>query len=491
MKNKAIILVVLFLINSISFAGGLQAYMSYASFNTPDNQPYIETYLTVKGSSIKHTLNQETKYQGGVEVQIIFRQNDSIVNFSKYVLNGPAIDDTLEGYPNFLDVQRYGLGNGTFDIELKIKDVNSTTEPIVSYDSYNIDFPSDLNTFSDIELLSAYEKSEEDNNFTRNGFKLVPYVFNFFPENTNEISFYTELYNNKIDESNDKFLLSYYVRPFEVNKKLEKYSFINKKTTKPVNSIMGKINIEDLPSGNYYLIVEARDKKNEIIASKQTFFQRYKPQIKMDFENINDMNPANTFVEDINSVDTLKKYIQWLKPISTDFENAYAYSLFNEDTELSKLQKYFLNFWSTRNNLYPMDAWISYKKLVLKANYNFSTQNTPGFDTDRGRVFLQYGPPNVVSESYNEPNAYPYEIWHYYEMPDNQKNKKFVFYTQEIATNDFQLIHSNAIGELNNYKWRIWINNRDTRYTNLMNVDDSHYREIWGSNQDKYYSQPR
>ena len=69
--------------------------------------------------------------------------------------------------------------------------------------------------------------------------------------------------------------------------------------------------------------------------------------------------------------------------------------------------------------------------------------------------------------------------------------KKFVFYTQEIATNDFELIHSDAIGELNNYKWRLWINNRDTRYTNLMNVDDTHYREIWGSNQDDYYHQPR
>jgi GWxTD domain-containing protein len=489
--KKIIIVLALGMLSHFCLAGGLKAYMSYAAFNTPDNQPYLETYLTIKGSSVKHVLNSENKYQGSVEVQIIFRKNDSIVNFAKYELKGPLVDDTLMGFPNLLDVQRYALGNGTFDIELKMKDKNSNMEPLVSYDSYKMDYSGSANSFSDIELLSSFEKTDAINAFTRNGYFLMPYVFNYFPENSNSLSFYTELYNNKIDRDNENFLLTYYLRPFEINKKLDKYTFINRKKARKVNSIMGKIDISSLPSGNYYLIVEARNRNNEIISSKQLFFQRFKPQSGFKLEDIYNLDPSNTFVSDIRNPDTLRKYIHWLKPISTDVEKAYATSLMGKDASLDNMQKYFLNFWTNRDNLYPLEAWKSYKANVIKVNYNFSTQNTPGFDTDRGRVFLQYGAPNTKSESYNEPNAYPYEIWHYYQLPDNQKNIKFVFYTQEIATNDFQLIHSNAVGELNNYKWRIWINNRDTRYTNLMNVDDSRYREIWGSNQDDYYNQPR
>ena len=490
MKKVSILLIFCTIAANI-IAGNLNAYMSYAAFNTPNNNPYLETYLTIKGSSVTHVFGVDSLYHGSVDVQIIFRQNDSIVNFAKYRLTGPGISDILNGFPNFLDVQRYELGDGTFDIELKMDDPNSNDEPIVSYDSYTMNFNNSPNQFSDIELLNDFAKSNGDSNFERNGYQLVPYVFSHFPENANEIKFYTEIYNNKIDDNNDQFLLTYYLRPFELNKKLENYTFIKRMKANNVNPVLGKIDISNLPSGNYYLIVEARDKNNNLLASKESFFSRFKPQTEFKLEDIYQLDPSGTFVSDFESIDTLRKYIAWLKPISTDVEKAYAQSFMQDGANLDEMKKYFLNFWVTRDELFPVEAWKKYRFQVIKANHHYSTQNTPGYDTDRGRVFLQYGEPNAIAESHNEPNAYPYEIWHYYSLADNQKDIKFVFYTQEIATNDFQLIHSNAIGELNNYKWRIWINNRDTRYTNLMNVDDSHYREIWGSNQDDYYSNPR
>lgn len=491
MKHKILIILFLgFFINTTN-ADGLKAYLSYAAFNTPDNTPYLETYLTVKGSSVKHITAENGMYQGAVEVQIIFKKNDSIVNFAKYELSGPHISDTLNGILNFLDVQRYSLGNGEFDIELKLKDINSEAESIESFDKYAINFQQDENYFSDIEFLQSYEKSDEENNLTRNGFLLIPYIFNYFAENTNSLSFYTELYNNEINEDNQAFLLSYYLRPFEINTKMEKFSFIKRKSATSVNPILGTIDITDLPSGNYFLVLEARNKNNEIISSRESFFTRYNPRVEFDLTDIYSLDPTNTFAKDLNSRDTLAMYISWLKPISTDTEKLFANSLVKPDADITAMQKYFLNFWTVRNKIYPMEAWMAYKSNAEKVNYTYKTQNTSGYDTDRGRVYLQYGAPNSISESYNEPNAYPYEIWHYHQLPDNQKDKKFVFYTQDFATNDFELIHSNAIGELNNYKWRIWINSRDTRYTNQMNVDDANYREIWGSNQDDYYNNPR
>ncbi len=489
MKRKILLLIFLAVFfNSLS-AQGIKAYLSYAAFNTIENEPYLETYLTVKGSSIRHIASGD-KFQGTVIVQIIFRQDDNIVNFAKYKLAGPLSEDTLSGVLNFLDVQRYTLGNGSFDIEVKMNDLNTEDEPITSFDQYTISFPEDTTSFSDIEFLTSFSESDLTDNLSRNGYQLIPYVFNYFPENANSISFYTEMYNHNI-ENGSGYLLSYYIKQFETNKILDNFSFVKRKTADTINPVLGTIDIKDLPSGNYLLVIEARDRNNELICNKESFFQNYNPSLEFNIEDVNPFDMSNSFVSAMNSHDTLAMYISWLKPISSDAERTFTVSLLNPDSDINDMKKYFLNFWVEKDKSYPEEAWLAYKFNVEKTIYNYSTQNTPGFDTDRGRVFLQYGAPNVISESYTEPNAFPYEIWHFYQLPNGQTDKKFVFYTQEIATNDFELIHSDAIGELNNYKWRLWINNRDTRYTNLMNVDDTHYREIWGSNQDDYYHQPR
>lgn len=480
MKNKAIIFLLLFLINSISFAGGLQAYMSYASFSTPDNQPYIETYLTVKGSSIKPTLNREAKYQGGAEVQIIFRQNDSIVNFSKYVLNGPAIDDTLEGYPNFLDVQRYALGNGTFDIELKIKDINSTDEPIISYDQYTLNY-NESPEFSDIELVESMKESSDQNNFSRNGYDIYPYVFTYFPEEVNELTFYSEFYNN--NKLTDDFIITYYLKSIDLDKKLDEYTVIKRKKPKEVNTVIGKMDISKLPSGKYLLVIEAKNRENKIINTKQTYFQRNNPKIKLNMEDYLIDSYSADLSSGLNNIDTLTKFIKWINPISSELEKTFAQSLLNnEDPDVEQLKKYFITFWMRKNNTEPIEEWMSYKSVVQKVNEGFSTQTTPGYNTDRGIVFLKYGAPNNIEQYYFETNTYPYEIWHYYQLPDNQKDKSFVFYTHNLVTNDFALIHSNAVGELYNYKWLTLISlpARGGAYGDI----DEYGREVeyWGGN---------
>ena len=125
--------------------------------------------------------------------------------------------------------------------------------------------------------------------------------------------------------------------------------------------------------------------------------------------------------------------------------------------------------------------------VVKKVNAAYKVVNQKGYQSDRGRVYLQYGPPNAVAESYHEPNAYPYEIWHYYELK-GQRNKKFVFYCRELATNDFELIHSDAVGELSDYQWQFVIHERgDAPYS----IDQQEYQNHWGSKINDYYNTPR
>lgn len=485
MKKFVIYLTVFVLLSLSGRSQNLQAYLSYSVFNTPDHSSYIETYLTVNGSSINYEKLADGSYQGTIEVQILFKIGDSIVNYAKYDLSGPIISDTLKSKVNMLDVQRYALPVGEYNIEISLSDKNSDQKPTVSFDNFTIEFLEDKMDFSEIELLRSYIKSDKKGILEKNGYELIPYVFNYYPQSENVLSFYAELYNSIPELGTEPFLLNYYIRPFEVDKKLDQYILRRRVVPEQVNVLLSKFDISELPSGNYLLVIEARSRTNELLTSKEIFFQRYNPSSQFSLTNLLVLNTQNTFVEKINSRNTLETYIKYLIPISTDIERSYAESQL-KTADIEELRKYFLNFWLERDKLDPELAWNDYLLRVKQANKNFKSVSLDGYQTDRGRVYLQYGQPNIISEQYFEPAAYPYEIWHYYQL-DKQHDKKFVFYTHDLVTNDFQLIHSNAVGELNNYRWETIIYKRTW---DPYSIDDAIIPSAWGSKATQTYKQP-
>ncbi len=487
MKRFLSIFFLSLLISGQLFAGNLRAYFSYAVFNIPFAKPYIETYLSVNGSSVKYIKSDDGKWYGTLNIQVVFSKNDSIVNFNKYQLTSPPLDDTTLSPLNFLDVQRYSLSGGTYSMQLTIKDDNSNNDPFVSNTQVSIDFANDTIAFSDIELVADFKQTQKKSILAKNGYSILPYVFNYYPESVRKLSYYAEVYHPDTTSDNNPFILYSYIRPYEIDKKLDRYFKINRMNPKPVSPLLKSFNISELPSGNYLLVLEAHDKNNNIIAEKQLFFQRYNPSVQFSLNTLLAVDADNTFAGHINNRDTLVQYIKYTFPVSTDFERKYAEGQL-ASADMATLQKYFLNFWVTRNKNNPEQAWIDYKHMVDYANKKFKSVSLDGYQTDRGRVFLQYGQPNVVSENYTEPAAYPYEIWHYYEL-NGQHDIKFVFYTRDIVTNDFQLIHSNAIGELANNKWQYIIYKRISYPLNV--VDPVNMKDTWGTHPNDYYYQPR
>jgi len=462
----------------------MKAYLSYSIFNTPTDEPYIETYLTIDGNSIGYQRLDDGNYQGSINVQMLFKIGDSIVNYAKYELSGPILKDTLARKGNFIDVQRHSLPNGEYNVEITLEDKNSDQTEKSSFGEFTIDFPKDNMTFSDIELLSSYKETNEAGLLEKNGYELTPYIFNYYPQSESKLSFYVELYNSNTELGDDAFLLTSYIRPFETDIKLDLYIHHKRVNPEQVVVILSSFDISELPSGNYLLVVEARSRTNKLLTSKEIYFQRYNPSVKSDL-NLMALNTTNTFVEKIGNRDTLEQYIKYISPISTDIERAYADNQLETATE-EELRRYFLYFWVERDKLHPETAWDDYLLRVKQANKNFKSVSLEGYQTDRGRVYLQYGQPNVISEQYFEPAAYPYEIWHYYQLGD-QRDKKFVYYTHDLVTNDFQLIHSNAVGELSNYRWETIIYRRTW---DPNSIDDAIIPSTWGSKATQTYKQP-
>jgi len=482
MKKNCFILI-LMLVSGIVSGQNLRAYLNYATFNTPDNKPYIETYFTIDGSSTSYHQVEGNVWQNQVNIQVLFFRNDSIVDFAKYSLMGSKVTDS-SAFTDLLDVQRYALPTGLYRLSIRLSDQYAPQDTISTVVEVELDYPANQMVFSDIELISSYEKGGEGL-LVKNDYTLVPYVFNYYPESSNVLTFYNELYHSQLQLGDQPFMLYYYIRPFEVDKRLDQYFKMKKADPAPVRVTLSSFDIKNLPSGNYLLVMEARDRNNELLAQKELFFQRSNPSSEFNLSSLLSLNTENTFVGSIANRDTLVQYIKYLTPISTDIERRFIAKQLNT-ANTTTLQKYFLNFWYERDRVNPEKAWADYLVLVKQANHNFSSVALQGFETDRGRVYLQYGQPNVISQNYNEPAAYPYEIWHYYQLGD-QRDKKFVFYSHDNVTNDFQLIHSNAIGELSNYRWQNVIYRRTW---DPYSIDDGLIPDTYGSGATQNYIQP-
>jgi GWxTD domain-containing protein len=474
---------------SYSNPSNLRAFWSYSAFCSPEAGPFVETYLSVLGKSVQYVKKENGKFQGSILVTMLFKQNDSIRDFRKYELFSPEVDDTAAVNFSFLDQQRIALPNGKYDIDISIADKNRDMKPFLVTDEVNLDFPDGQARISDVQLIESFTKVDKPGQLTKSGYDFIPYLDNFFPQQVNKITFYAELYNmGKLLGGDDRYVVATSIESFETGKIVAENLRLKREILKPINVVFSEFDISALPSGNYNLVVAARDKENKELMRKSLFFQRSNPAITYNTNDLSGVNINNSFVAAYSNPDTLREFIRMCFPISSSSEKLFI------DTQLKiasleTMQKYFLAFWQSRNMLNPAGEWQKYYVEVLAVNQEFKTPSKKGYETERGRVYLQYGPPNSRFREYMDPSAWPYEIWHYYTI-GTQSNGKFLFYSRDYAHNDFEILHSNVKGEINNYRWEVDLHSRDTfRNNNPMDLDrtkDADYfsgkaREQWES----------
>jgi hypothetical protein len=124
----------------------------------------------------------------------------------------------------------------------------------------------------------------------------------------------------------------------------------------------------------------------------------------------------------------------------------------------------------------------------------FKCGKQAGYYTDRGRVYLQYGPPDSQQQVPNEPDSYPYEIWQYYRLKDPtngqfQTNKRFVFWNKDLDGSCFRLLHSDARGEVKDARWQMRLKQRTQTNVNL--DVETPPENTYGSGVDDLFSNPR
>lgn len=445
----------------------LRTYVDHKVFFAPDVGPYLEVYLAFDGSTVAYAPTQAGLFRAEVELTMLLRQGEKINDFRKLIISGPEVQE--DQYTDIIDQQRFSVENGDYQLELQFRDVHhpdsltyTHIEPItVSVQDSGV-------FFSDIELVSAFTKSEAPNELTRSGYDLVPYVSDYYPPESTELNFYAELYNSRQEFGDSAmFLISYHIASYETNELVGNFKKVSRANTDDVNVIMANMDISDLGTGNYDLVIEARDRENQLINKKKLFFVRNNPQ-HYEVDELADVEIQLTFVANIDDKDTLVEYINSTRPISNDLERRILDDGI-ENMELAMLKRYFYTFWHNRNSEDPSIAWQDYHAAVKQVNKFYSTRIKKGYESDRGYVHLKYGAPNSISNRPADPDAYPYEIWHYYKALE-YNNKRFVFYMPDLVTNDYVLLHSEVPGEMKNPNWNALVHSRNTPLNNVNTI---------------------
>jgi GWxTD domain-containing protein len=490
----------LFLISWLSFLQFTSAqpivYNSFASFNTPNNQPYLETCITLVGKSLlaKKINNQ---FQHSVNIAFTLFKDTTIVKANKYNLSGPLFSDSLRA-PNFIDNQRYSLKNGVYEAYIIINDNHQATKkPLVIIQKIVVNFNTTELQSSTIQALESYKKTEKPGPLSKSGFDLMPYTVNYYPETTKELAFYVETYNTETSlGANKAFVYSYFIEKRDDGTVLGSYGAFKKQITKPINPLLAKMDISKLGTGDYNLVVQVKDENNTLKLENKYFFHRLNQALDIvQLQKSNEELNEQAYFGHCNNADTLKMFVECLWPIAdgVDKERTINQSL-KKDPELMK--KFVIDFWTRRaaDTANPVKLWGNYYKQVQKVMVLFKCGKQKGYYTDRGRVYLQYGPPDQRSQQANEVNTYPYEIWQYYRANDATNgqffsNRRFVFVSRNLGDDCYSLVHSDMRGEVNNPRWQFEITRRSTN--GLQNPDNNVPAGTENNQFNEIYSNPR
>lgn len=440
-------------------------------------QPYIEIYWQINPTTIPFKKNEKGHWQAQIKTDISITQKDNFSGETYNLKSIPAVSKELAILQNISDLQRYELRFGKVNIELSLTDESGSS--YLFSDSIIISKPEKEIFYSNLQLIDTSYKSDISNNvYSRNGFLQIPLSADFIDDHRQFLHYYFELYGmDKLSEEQQPVVQTVYISKKEDN--MAVYELIEKDTltiNTPISSLRGYFPIAVLPSGNYYLNTTLADVNGNVLDKNSVFFQRsnlhpVKPEKDADtseeltFEKVSVFDLSQTFVEEYTAAQ-LKAIIKMLLPIATPVEktNIEAFSKRSEELYL----RYFIyNFWKSRSPVQPDKAWKDYTKKVKEVNKLFGSGRTPGYETERGFMYLKYGKPDQRFTVSNEEGAWPYEVWQYNIAGETNTYGAFLFYNPGFMMNDYQLLHSTVIGEVRNSNWRSQLYKSSTASGNL------------------------
>lgn len=426
--------------------------------------PYLDLYWQIDPRSLLF-YKEDSLFKSRIETLIEISDHNGIAATDHYVLETKPAASVAEALnQKIIELKRIPLIAGDYKISLTLHDLAGATADVFK-DSITIEFPAAMPILSGLQLIDTMitVSSATQNIFMRNNRLQFPLCAAFLDENRKEIKYYAEAYT---DKSFSGTLIS---KVFISKKQMEPAMYklmdtdtLTDGTTRPIS---GSLSLRNLSSGNYNLNIVLEDEKGKRFSQRSVFFQMINPHPEIVKTTVADTgNNLPKFV-DLSKI-FISKYtkpqvraiLKMLLPIAAPQEKRTINEFIARPDDM--YSRYFIyNFWLQRNKLNPEEEWKKYAERVKQTNKLFGSSLLPGYETDRGIIYLKYGEPTDRIIVENEAGALPYEVWQYNVM-EHQTNGIFLFVRNGVIMNDYRILHTTVNGEIRNLRWR------STLYTN-------------------------
>jgi GWxTD domain-containing protein len=132
-------------------------------------------------------------------------------------------------------------------------------------------------------------------------------------------------------------------------------------------------------------------------------------------------------------------------------------SSYNKDVSVRGRRRFLADFWRRRDptpNTPANEARQLFYEGVNYADKAYGDRGrvgTPGWRSDRGRIYVRNGKPDETLTRPSEQRASAYEVWHY---TSRGKDRYYIFVDRFGGVGSYQLVHSNDIKEPGRPDWK-------------------------------------
>ena len=452
MKKLIITTFILFQLSSnLNSQGRFSLSLDYSRFKNNGGNSYVEFYFGFDVTALDYKNDGKQLNSEAIVTLIISKEkNDSIVAVSQY--RAPfTLSDTLllKTARSFVDVNGFILQPDLYRAKLKITDFNNpkkgdSISVLISVEKI------ENNTFvkvSDIELSSSIISAEptSDERFVKNSYEVKPNPTKIFSNSQPILFYYLELYNLSKKEWASLKVKTAITNSFG-EEVLSKEHFKQLKSSSVVD--VGAIKVFNLRTGSYILSYSITDTlTKELQYSSKRFFIYNKDLPSEDVMSGKVSSVMSSEYATMNAIECDRDF-DYLRYIATKGE----IDQFKKLRTVESKREYLFEYWKNRETLYTgkRSAKVEYFERINIANNSYKSGFKEGWKSDRGRVYILYGPSDEIERHANEVDVKPYEIWFYHGI---QGGVQFIF-GDRTGYSDYVMLHSTHRDELHDDTWR-------------------------------------
>jgi GWxTD domain-containing protein len=428
----------------------LKLSLDMARFRGDSSSIYLEVYYGFDVSMLKYA-PADSAYRGDAIMSVTFKRSSTDSIAARQAIRIPfSVTDTamLAESRTYNDVFGFFLKPDLYRVYVVLKDSRAPER----MDS--VSFPIDLKlidqssaSLSDAELCTSIIPVEKDstNRFYKNTMEVKPNPSKLYGAHQPVLFYYLESYNLLKSKS------AQYQTRAAVKNAVGKEVMATVKTkprTYDSNVEAGMLKIAALRTGAYTFSFTVSDSTDNTGATTQKKFFVYNPSL-----------PPDTLIAQTGSDVLSSEYATMTEAeLDQEFDQAKYIAIKGEIDHFKSLKgedakrKALLDFWNRRDEdkSTPVnETKQEHLKRVEYANSQYRSGKKDGWKTDRGRVYITYGPPDEVERHVNEIDSKPYEIWYYHSI---QGGVEFIF-GDRTGFSDYVLLHSTHRNELHDEDW--------------------------------------